>query len=81
MHGVSVSSRPLVPLCDRVPYTDLFCFVMLCCRMAVTCRKLKNLYLISSIENRQAVLNALHETDLGCDGGQSGTIDFIVPSE
>ncbi|KAF0295687.1 hypothetical protein FJT64_006794 [Amphibalanus amphitrite] len=49
--------------------------------MAVTCRKLKILYLISSIENRQAVLNALHETDLGCDGGQSGTVDFNVPSK
>ncbi|XP_043245412.1 uncharacterized protein LOC122393459 isoform X2 [Amphibalanus amphitrite] len=48
------------------------------CRMAVTCRKLKNLYLTSSLENRQAVLTALHETDLGCNSGQARTINFNV---
>ncbi|XP_043201266.1 uncharacterized protein LOC122370068 [Amphibalanus amphitrite] len=48
-------------------------------RVAVTCRKLYRLFLTSSLENRQAVLTALHETDLGCDGGQSRTIDFNVP--
>ncbi|XP_043212050.1 uncharacterized protein LOC122376309 [Amphibalanus amphitrite] len=48
-------------------------------RMAVTCRKLKNLYLISSINNRQAVLTTLHETNLGCDSGQSRTINLWVP--
>ncbi|XP_043245419.1 uncharacterized protein LOC122393463 [Amphibalanus amphitrite] len=48
-------------------------------RMAVTCRKLKTLFLTSSLENCQAVLTALHETDLGRDSGQSRTIDLLVP--
>ncbi|XP_043245425.1 uncharacterized protein LOC122393467 isoform X2 [Amphibalanus amphitrite] len=48
-------------------------------RMAVTCRKLKTLFISSSIKNRQAVLTALHETDLGCDNSQSRTINFKVP--
>ncbi|KAF0291242.1 UPF0612 protein [Amphibalanus amphitrite] len=47
-------------------------------RMAVTCRKLNRLFLTSSLENCQAVLTALHETDLGCDSGQSRTIELWV---
>ncbi|XP_043245416.1 uncharacterized protein LOC122393460 [Amphibalanus amphitrite] len=49
------------------------------CRMAVTCRKLYRLFLTSSLENCQAVLTALHETDLGCDSDQSRTIELLVP--
>ncbi|XP_043243576.1 uncharacterized protein LOC122392591 [Amphibalanus amphitrite] len=48
-------------------------------RMAVTCRKLKTLFISSSTENCQAVLTALHETDLGCDSGLSRTIELYVP--
>ncbi|XP_043243570.1 uncharacterized protein LOC122392582 isoform X2 [Amphibalanus amphitrite] len=48
-------------------------------RMAVTCRKLYRLFLTTSLESYSAVLTALHETDLGCDSGQSRTIELWVP--
>ncbi|KAF0292840.1 hypothetical protein FJT64_009212 [Amphibalanus amphitrite] len=48
-------------------------------RMALACRKLKTLFIKSSAENCQSVLTALHETDLGCDSGQSRTIELLVP--
>ncbi|XP_043243572.1 uncharacterized protein LOC122392584 [Amphibalanus amphitrite] len=48
-------------------------------RMAVTCRKLYRLFIGSSTENCQTVLTALHDTDLGCDSGQSRTINLCVP--
>ncbi|XP_043215755.1 uncharacterized protein LOC122378584 [Amphibalanus amphitrite] len=48
-------------------------------RMAVTCRKLYRLFIGSSTENCQAVLTALHETELGCDVGQIRTINLYIP--
>ncbi|KAF0292842.1 UPF0612 protein [Amphibalanus amphitrite] len=72
-----------VQLKDTRPLTDIPALtqseVAAVSRMAVTCRKLKTLLIGSSTENYQAVLTALHETDLGCDSGQSRTIDFKVP--
>ncbi|XP_043243571.1 uncharacterized protein LOC122392583 [Amphibalanus amphitrite] len=81
LHGCS--QLDTVELSDTRPLTDIPALtqseVAAVSRMAVTCRKLYRLYIESSTENCQAVLTALHETDLGCDSGQSRTIDFIVP--
>ncbi|XP_043201265.1 uncharacterized protein LOC122370067 [Amphibalanus amphitrite] len=67
---------------DTRPLTDIPALtqseVAAVSRMAVTCRKLKTLFIGSSTENCQAVLTALHEADLGCDGGQSRTINLWV---
>ncbi|XP_043243573.1 uncharacterized protein LOC122392585 [Amphibalanus amphitrite] len=81
LHGCS--QLDTVQLSDTRPLTDIPALtqseVAAVRRMAVTCRKLKNLHLTSSLENRQAVLTALHVTDLGYDGGQSRTITLYVP--
>ncbi|XP_043243561.1 uncharacterized protein LOC122392580 isoform X2 [Amphibalanus amphitrite] len=70
-------------LFDTRPLTDIPALtqseVAAVSRMAVTCRKLYRLFIGSSTENCQAVLTALHDTDLGCDSGQSRTINLCVP--
>ncbi|XP_043243578.1 uncharacterized protein LOC122392593 [Amphibalanus amphitrite] len=80
LHGCS--QLDTVQLSDTRPLADIPALtqseVAAVSRIAVTCRKLKNLHLTSSLENRQAVLTALHETDLGFDGGQSRTIYLWV---
>ncbi|XP_043201258.1 uncharacterized protein LOC122370061 [Amphibalanus amphitrite] len=81
LHGCS--QLDTVQLNDTRRLTDIPALaqseVAVVSRMAVTCRKLETLYIKSSTENCQAVLTALHETDLGCDGGQSRTITLYVP--
>ncbi|XP_043245429.1 uncharacterized protein LOC122393469 [Amphibalanus amphitrite] len=81
LHGCS--QLDTLELKDTRPLTDIPALtqseVAAVSRMAVTCRKLKTLFLTSSLENCKGVLTALHETDLGCDGGQSRIIRFAVP--
>ncbi|XP_043245422.1 uncharacterized protein LOC122393465 [Amphibalanus amphitrite] len=81
LHGCS--QLDTVQLKDTRPLTDIPALtqseVAAVSRMAVTCRKLYRLLLTSSLENCQAVLTALHDTDLGCDSGQSRTINLCVP--
>ncbi|KAF0292841.1 hypothetical protein FJT64_009213 [Amphibalanus amphitrite] len=83
LHGCS--QLDTVQLKDTRPLTDIPALtqseVAAVSRMAVTCRKLKTLLIGSSTENCQAVLTALHETDLGCDSGQARTINLGFPSK
>ncbi|XP_043201257.1 uncharacterized protein LOC122393461 [Amphibalanus amphitrite] len=81
LHGCS--QLDTVQLSDTRPLADIPALaqseVAAVSRMAVTCRKLYRLYIKSSTENCQAVLTALHETDLGCDSDQSRIIYLRVP--
>ncbi|KAF0297633.1 hypothetical protein FJT64_004925 [Amphibalanus amphitrite] len=83
LHGCS--QLDTVQLKDTRPLTDIPALtqseVAAVSRMAVTCRKLYRLFLTTSLESYSAVLTALHETDLGRDGGQSRTIELYVPSK
>ncbi|KAF0302593.1 hypothetical protein FJT64_025310 [Amphibalanus amphitrite] len=82
LHGCS--QLDTLEIVDSRPVTDIPALTQselaAVSRMAVTCRKLRTLFIKSSTENCKAVLTALHETDLGWDCGRYRTMNLYVPN-